>query len=231
MSKYLLLLIGFLWFSNTLNAKDIVEIQGNKINASASWTLYFDNNLSHKYEKIDGDKKIIFPKDSFEYTISAFQNISSNSDDMMAGDSLFSKLVIDCYTPSTHRHKMYEFVNDECWSRLDYWNYAPLTNEPWKSKNHSICMVVNLNDYSKAIILRGYRDAIDPEKLTIFVICREQVKLVFHDNYYINYIQQDIDSSLILDLQKLKYDDNDYIIPNLYNMKIGNGKITIDQVY
>lgn len=95
------------------------------------------------------------------------------------GGSLFTKLEIECFDFSGKSIKRYEFINDNQWSRFNYWSFAADTDNPWIGQGREICKVIPLAPNCMAIVLRGFRDSVEPEELTIFVVFEDQVQLVY----------------------------------------------------
>ena len=76
------------------------------------------------------------------------------------------------------------------------------------------------------MLLRGQRDSIDPPTLSIFVLHKGQVKLVYNKHMEINDIKQN-NSMTVYELQNIKYDDADKIIPDYYDLVFEKEQISI----
>ncbi|MBR6285886.1 MAG: hypothetical protein IKR18_02695 [Bacteroidaceae bacterium] len=226
--KNILLFVAFFTFHIYGQAKDLFVFNPNASYIANSRAFYYDNETQHEkscYSSLSDN--IYLTTSYFVFKIEAQRNITENE---YENDSLFSKLFIDCINLRNNKSLKYEFINDGIWSRFNYWSFAPYTDNPWNDSGNSICKVVDVGKNCKAIVLRGYRDSIDPESLTIFAVYDNQVKLVFHENMAINKMQTTKDGRTIYELVKVVYPDNtDDILYENYSLCFGDGKITIDR--
>ena len=70
-----------------------------------------------------------------------------------------------------------------------------------------------MSDDCYAIALRGTRDSIDPPCLTIFLLDKDKARLVYNKNVEINAISSS-PSRTTFEVQTIKYDENDKLIPD-----------------
>ena len=199
-------------------------------NCQNNYSFWLSEETPHQaefYKNINDIVSFVGPGD-VSYEVVASQNTTIDDYEIW-GDTLFSRLEIKC-TRDGKLIKTFEFLNDEEWSRFNYWSFAGYTDNPWYGFDNSICKIVDVGKLSKAIVLRGFRDSIDPESLTIFAVYDNQVKLVFHENMAINKMQTTKDGRTIYELVKVVYPDNtDDILYENYSLCFGEGKITIDR--
>lgn len=209
------------------NIKDLFKIENNKIISVCNDTLYYDNDENHdKKNYIVYDDSSSFALAKYYYKIKAYQNVTFEEYEEW-GDSLFTKLEIECFDFSGKSIKRYEFINDNQWSRFNYWSFAADTDNPWIGQGREICKVIPLASNCMAIVLRGFRDSVEPEELTIFVVFEDQVQLVYHKNIEINKMF-DTATGVRYELMTVDYDEVGRMIPQYFNMDFGQGKITIE---
>lgn len=228
--KNTLLFVIFFSFHICGQAKELFDERVS--NCQNNYFFWLSENTPHLagfYKNINDIVSFTGPN-YVRYEVVASQNTTID-DYKIWGDTLFSRLMIKCTNLWDGKLiKTYEFLNDEEWSRFNYWSFAGYTDNPWYSSDNSICKIVDVGKLSKAIVLRGFRDSIDPESLTIFAVCNNQVKLVFHENMAINKMQTTVDGRTIYELVKVVYPDNtDDILYENYSLCFGDGKITIDR--
>ena len=209
------------------NTKELFKIENNKIISLDYYSLYYDYDIDHNSNKyiVFGDS-CSFATSNYFYKVKALQlNDSEYYEDW--GGSLFSKLEIKCFDFKGNMIKRHEFINDNQWSRFNYWSFAADTDNPWMGQGREICKVIPLASNCMAIVLRGFRDSVEPEELTIFVVFEDQVQLVYHKNIEINKMF-DTATGVRYELMTVDYDEVGRMIPQYFNMDFGQGKITIE---
>ena len=225
--KKLILFLMLIHFCISISSKDLFRIDNNKVVSVDYYSLYYDYDIDHNSNKyiVFGDS-CSFATSNYFYKVKALQlNDSEYYEDW--GDSLFSKLEIKCFDFKGNMVRRHEFINDEQWSRFNYWDFAAYTDHPWRGQGREICKVIPLAPNCMAIVLRGFRDSIDPEHLTVFVVYEDQVQLVYHKNIEINKMF-DTATGVRYDLQTVDYDEDGRMIPQYFHMDFGQGKITIE---
>lgn len=230
--KNILLFVAFFTFHIYGQAKDLLVINSNTPHVTNNnYSLYHDSETNHDkacYKDLKSD--VYFSTNTYVYKVKALLNTSMVEYYEEWGDSLFSKIEIECVNLRNQKIRTYEFINDCQWSRFNYWSFAGYTDTPWFDNDRAICKVVKVGYGCNAIIMRGFRDSIDPEELTIFSVYDDQVKLVFHEHIAINKMQTTDDGRTVYELVKVVYPDNtDDILYENYSLCFGDGKITIDR--
>lgn len=226
MKKYILTFLLIL-FSISIDSKELFKIENNKIISLDYYNLYYDYEVNHNTGKyILLDDSCSFATSNYYYKVKALQHMESCYYEEYA-DSMFTKLEIECLDFSGKSIKRYEFINDNQWSRFNYWSFAADTDNPWIGQGREICKVIPLAPNCMAIVLRGFRDSVEPEELTIFVVFEDQVQLVYHKNIEINKMF-DTATGVRYELMTVGYDEVGRMIPQYFNMDFGQGKITIE---
>jgi hypothetical protein len=209
------------------NIKELFKIENNKIISVDYYSLYYDYDIDHNSNKyiVFGDS-CSFTTSNYFYIVKALQlNDSEYYEDW--GDSLFSKLEIKCFDFKGNMVRRHEFINDNQWSRFNYWSFAADTDNPWIGQGRELCKIIPLVPNCMAIVLRGFRDSVEPEELTIFVVFEDQVQLVYHKNIEINKML-DTATGVRYELMTVDYDEDGRMIPQYFHMDFGQGKITIE---
>ena len=226
MKKFILFLM-LIHFCISISSKDLFRIDNNKVVSLDYYNLYYDYEVNHNTEKyILLDDSCSFATSNYYYKVKALQHMESWYYEEYA-DSMFTKLEIECLDFSGKSIKRYEFINDNQWSRFNYWDFAADTDNPWIGQGREICKVIPLAPNCMAIVLRGFRDSVEPEELTIFVVYEDQVQLVYHKNIEINKMF-DTATGVRYELMTVGYDEVGRMIPQYFNMDFGQGKITIE---
>jgi hypothetical protein len=224
--KFVFLTLFLMLFSISGKSQELFRIVNDKIVATDYYSMYYDNDSNHDPKNyVVYDDSCSFATSNYHYTVKALQNKFSEYYESW-GDSLFTKLEIDCFDATDKKVKRYEFINDNEWSRFNYWPFAILTDYEWEGKGREICRIIPLDSNCTAITLRGFRDAIDVEELTIFVVYKDQVQLVYHKNIQINKMI-DTPTGVKYELMTVDYDEEENFVFENYRMDFGQGKITL----
>ena len=225
--KKLILFLMLIHICISINSKDLFRIENNKVVSVDYYSLYYDYDVNHNCNRyIVLDDSCSFATSNNYYIVKALQNIETE-DYKEWGDSLFSKLEIKCFDFKGNMIKRHEFINDNQWSRFNYWSFAADTDNPWMGQGREICKVIPLASNCMAIVLRGFRCSVQVEELTVFVVYEDQIQLVYHKNIEINRMV-DTDTGVRYDLQTVDYDEDGRMIPQYFHMNFGQGKITIE---
>ena len=216
---------------NMVMADTVCSIQGDVIVSSSKYIdPFWSDSIPHSSINYVKKSKITLDASDGYYDINFYRpaNGEEIEEDLATfGDVFFSKMVIDYHahdlTKTTQTTTLY---NDAYWFNIDHWTYNTYTDNPWKVNSDAACRVIKLSSDSFALLLRGQRDSIDPPTVSIFVLHKGQVKLVYNKHMEINDIKQN-NSSTVYELQNNKYDDADKIIPDYYDLVFEKEQISI----
>ena len=128
------------------------------------------------------------------------------------GDVFFDKGTFEYYANGTKASEC-SFLNDDLWYKFNYWSFASYSDEPWRESKDITAYKIKMSDDCYAIALRGTRDSIDPPCLTIFLLDKGKARLVYNKNVEINAISSS-PSRTTFEVQTIKYDKNDKLIPD-----------------
>ena len=141
------------------------------------------------------------------------------------GDVFFDKVTFEYYANGTKASEC-SFLNDDLWYKFNYWSFASYSDEPWRESKDITAYKIKMSDDCYAIALRGTRDSIDPPCLTIFLLDKGKARLVYNKNVEINAISSS-PSRTTFEVQTIKYDNNDKLIPDNYTIIFEKTGITI----
>ncbi len=230
--KHLLLVLGLLTSVN-LCAGDLFSIRNNKIIPTGNhklWTIEEKDHSEKNYKLIDATT--VKAGNGYAYDIKSYQHKDDDWD--MMGDSIFSKLVITCRTPadtatSQPQSTGFVFLNDNEWLRFNYWSFSPYSDNPWFAKGNEVFKVYELSNDCIAIVLRGFRDSVSPPELTVFVLYKDNAKLVYNADWEIDSIATE-KSVTVMNIANHTYDEEGYMKLTHASMVFGLGRIVLKSV-
>ena len=225
---------------------DVFTVSDGKIITNSKYldSLWISEEQSHEDEIYTlYSSEYISMGDCF-YNIKIYDSIydKEEGEDIGLLDSLFSKIEIDCIYPmrNTQNEIMYHvdgtpisaytrhftFFNDAVLTVFSQGGFG-IVEKKYITPSKKAYRTVQLSSDKTALVFRGRQDACGLRILNIIVLYNGTATLVFNKEMEITDIKEKKNLETFV-LQDNWYEECVELIPNLRNMVLGFGKITIE---
>lgn len=238
MKYYLSILTIFFSFCTKITASKILwsTTLGYNVESSKKCLAPFWMNDSIPHNSDDYIKKYemsIATEDGI-YNFNFFRQFDKELiEDLNTFGDVFFSMIDVTYQPNDNNPDTgvkdsfhYNFKNDNLWFKFNYWSFGAYTNHTWTMQEDIVAYDIKMNPNCHALVLRGMRDSIDPTEVTIFVLYKGQVKVVYNKNIEIDKITK-TPNETIFDVAEVHYDSNGNLKTNSYKICINNDNISI----